>query len=245
MIGIYMYENKINHKKYIGQSTNIERRRKEHLRRPSKYSIFDKELNTLGEDNFIFSILEECSVENLDDREKYWILFYDTVNCGYNLVIGGQTYKGESNPFSKLKEDEVNQIIILLEEHKLTNGEIAKLFNVHRNSIDNINRCKTWNYLHNYKQNIRQEILSQESFPHSSFAGENNPTSKITQFKALEIIELLKKDPRSLARISREENISLNILYDINRCRTWNYLHHYKKNIRAEARKEGDAFYED
>lgn len=245
MIGIYMYENKNNHKKYVGQSTNIERRKKEHLSRPSKYSLFDKELANLGEDNFIFSILEECSIEDLDEREKYWILFYNTIEFGYNLILGGQSYRGESNPFSKLKEDEVNQIIILLEEHRLTNNEIAKIFNVHRNSIDNINRCKTWNYLHNYKENIRQENLSKELFPHSSFAGENNPFSKINQNKTLEIIELLKNDSRSLAEISRQENISLNILYDINRCKTWKHLHHYKKNIRAEAKKEGDAFYED
>lgn len=41
MIGIYMYENIVNHKKYIGQSANIERRRKEHINEPSKYSHFD------------------------------------------------------------------------------------------------------------------------------------------------------------------------------------------------------------
>ena len=63
MIGIYMYENKINHKKYIGQSTNIARRCEEHIMWPSSYSRFDNELKTIGISNFTFSILEECDVD--------------------------------------------------------------------------------------------------------------------------------------------------------------------------------------
>ena len=50
MIGIYMFENKKTHKKYIGQSTNIERRKEEHLMWPSKHSYFDNELKKIGID---------------------------------------------------------------------------------------------------------------------------------------------------------------------------------------------------
>ena len=52
------------------------------------------------------------------------------------------------------------------------------------------------------------------------------------------IINLLKYDTRSLTKLSQELNISINILYDINRCKTWKYLHNYKSNVRNEARKE-------
>lgn len=245
MIGIYMYENKKNHKKYIGQSVNIERRRKEHINWPSKYSRFDNELRVIGEENFIFSILEECSYEDLDDREKYWIDFFNTQEDGYNLTPGGQNYRGESNPSAKLKNEDVQQIIILLEELKLNNFQIAKLFNVHHNTIDFINRCKTWTHLHNYNTNIRQENLKLLKFPHSTTEGENSPTSKITEKQAITIINLLKTDSRSLAQIARDEKISLNIIYDINRCKTWKYLHKFKKNIRNEYRKESDAKNED
>ena len=50
MIGIYMYENKIDHKKYIGQSVNIAKRRWEHLHSPSVSSKFDNYLRKVGED---------------------------------------------------------------------------------------------------------------------------------------------------------------------------------------------------
>lgn len=181
MIGIYMYENKLNHKKYIGQSTNIERRKREHLCWPSPYSRFDMELKAIGEKEFLFSILEECTVDKLDDREKYWIEFYNTIADGYNLIPGGQSYRGEENPAAKLTEDEVRQIVILLEEHKLNNGQIAQLFRVHRNTIDDINRCKTWCHVHDYKNNIRNANLAKEENPHSAFAGENNPICKIKE----------------------------------------------------------------
>lgn len=71
--------------------------------------------------------------------------------------------------------------------------------------------------------------------------GERNGSNKITTEQAMNIIELLKYDSRSLAQLSRDLEISLDILYDINRCRTWKHLHGYKKNIRNEFRRESDA----
>lgn len=120
----------------------------------------------------------------------------------------------------------------------MTNQEIADKYQVCKNTIDLINRCKTWCHLHSYNKNIRQECLDKRKFKHSTHAGESNHSCKITEEKALEIINLLKYDSRSLAKISRELDISLNILYDINRCRTWKHLHNYKSNVRNEARKE-------
>ena len=237
MIGIYMFENINNHKKYIGQSINITHRKWEHYNRPSSGCYIDKILTAKPEE-FIFSIIEECSTDKLDEREIYWIDYYDSINNGYNVIHGGNCYRGEHNIQAKLTEKEVKEIINLLEECKLNNQEIADKYQVCRNTIDLINRCKTWCYLHSYEKNIRQECLNKKEFKHSTHAGESNHSCKITEEKALEIINLLKHDSRSLAQLSRELNISLNILYDINRCKTWKHLHNYKINVRNEARKE-------
>ena len=67
------------------------------------------------------------------------------------------------------------------------------------NTIDLINRCKIWCYLHSYKKNIRQECLDKKEHKHSTFAGESSGCAKITEQKALEIINLLSHDTRSLA----------------------------------------------
>lgn len=231
-----MFEHKITHKKYIGQSTNISKRKWEHLTYPSPYSKIDDALQ-IERDNFKFKILEECVVEQLDEREKYWINFYDTIANGYNLINGGDCYRGENNIQAKLNNKQVLEIIKLLEECKMNNQEIANQYCVHRNTIDLINRCKIWCHLHSYNSNIRKESLLKSKNNCSTHNGELG-TNKISEQQAKIIINLLKYDSRSIAQLSRELDISLNILYDINRCKTWKYLHNYKSNIRNEARKE-------
>ena len=45
-------------------------------------------------ENFELIVLEECSVEALDDRERYWIQELNSlVPNGYNILIGGQKYR--------------------------------------------------------------------------------------------------------------------------------------------------------
>lgn len=233
MVGIYKYTNKQNNKVYIGRSTDITKRKWAHLNQPSPYSYFDQELHKLGEEAFTFEVIEECEPQELQEREKYWIKYYESYSSkekGYNLTRGGEEYKSEENPWAKLTEKEVLEIIEKLKNTKLSIQEIARQYKVHYNTISDINRCNTWIWLHHYKKNIR--IESQGSVRRGELG-----TNKITEEKAKYIIALLEKDPCSLAQISRDENISLNILYDINRCRTWKYLHNYKANIRNEFRK--------
>ena len=112
------------------------------------------------------------------------------------------------------------------------------MYSIHRNTVSDINRCKTWTWLHNYTGNIRKE--SQGSVNNGEFG-----TNKITEEQAKSIINLLEKDNRSISQISKDENISLSILYDINRCRTWKYLHNYKNNIRNEYRERVRLINED
>lgn len=87
-IGIYKITNKVNGKSYIGLSSNIEERFKKHRQMQGEkilYSAFKK----YGIESFDFSVLEYCSLEQLAEREKYWIAYYDTYNNGYNATLGG------------------------------------------------------------------------------------------------------------------------------------------------------------
>lgn len=98
---IYSYTNKINGHQYIGQTDNIERRKREHRSNANnplskEYSyLFHKKLREYGEENFIFSILQELKdTEDINEAEKFWIEKFKTYvgdnNGGYNLTRGGQ-----------------------------------------------------------------------------------------------------------------------------------------------------------
>ena len=92
---IYMVENKINGKKYIGQTTNLKNRWSEHKRKLRKETHTNSHLqnsyNKYGKESFKFYILEEVKKEKIDEREIYWIDFYNTFKGeGYNLKSGGK-----------------------------------------------------------------------------------------------------------------------------------------------------------
>lgn len=92
MVGIYKITNLINNKMYIGQSTNIQERWEEHKFYSSKeQTAIQQAFKKYGISNFSFEVIEECPKEKLDEREIYWIQFYDTYNNGYNLTKGGMS----------------------------------------------------------------------------------------------------------------------------------------------------------
>ncbi len=97
--GIYMIKNSINNKMYIGQAVNIYKRWEYgHASCLNKNNHKNKHLqnawNKYGKDNFEFKILEECVREELNDKEKYWISYYDSFENGYNLTKGGEGILG-------------------------------------------------------------------------------------------------------------------------------------------------------
>lgn len=93
MIGIYKIENIINGKVYVGQSVNIKQRWAEHRSMLRNNYHENQHLqnawNKYGEENFIHSIIEECTQEQLNEREKYWMDYYESYKRekGYNISM--------------------------------------------------------------------------------------------------------------------------------------------------------------
>lgn len=89
--GIYKIENLINHKVYIGQSINIFRRWKEHIKlcKNNKYGVLYNSMRKYGIENFSFEIIKET--KDLDYWEMFLIQLFKSTdrNYGYNVSCGG------------------------------------------------------------------------------------------------------------------------------------------------------------
>ena len=42
-----------------------------------------------GPESFTYEILEMCDRDKLNERERYWVEFYNSKELGYNTTIGG------------------------------------------------------------------------------------------------------------------------------------------------------------
>ena len=89
---IYRITNLINYKVYIGKTTTtINQRWNEHIRSAKRnpdralYRAFFK----YGVNNFVCDEIEHCDNSILEEREQYWIKYYNSFNDGYNMTIGG------------------------------------------------------------------------------------------------------------------------------------------------------------
>lgn len=92
--GIYKITNLATEQCYIGQSRDIAARWKDHCK--CGLGIDAPAINTLynamqenGVWNFSFELLEECSSEQLNEKEKFWIEMYQSKIFGYNTTKGG------------------------------------------------------------------------------------------------------------------------------------------------------------
>lgn len=165
---------------YIGKSVNIEVRFKQHKYINTNMPI-DKAIRKYGKDNFTFEIIEECSRDKLNEREKYWISYYNTCyGVGYNCTTGGD---GASHPV-KLSHNSVDKIISLLQNNDLSIDEIAHLFHVSTKTICDINNGKSRvrnsitypirRYQMNDDTNSRKFIISKDELLHQMEATQGN-----------------------------------------------------------------------
>lgn len=102
MIGVYKITNKINGKMYIGASINISDRKTQHFKpyRVNKYKDslpLYQAIDKFGRENFSFEIIEETTVDKLDEREEHYIKEFNSVKEGYNVVATAHNMNDEEH----------------------------------------------------------------------------------------------------------------------------------------------------
>ena len=91
---IYKITNKLNGKVYIGQTrTPLNQRINKHFSKAKcndNLTGIDAAIKKYGRENFEIEQIDECSVEQLDDLERFYIAKYNSYETGYNLTKGRQ-----------------------------------------------------------------------------------------------------------------------------------------------------------
>lgn len=89
---IYKIYNDVNDNIYIGQTTiSIPTRWSQHKQNAkTRETHLYLAMRKYGIDNFHIEKIEEVPDKQLDEREKYWISYYNSYYDGYNSTLGGE-----------------------------------------------------------------------------------------------------------------------------------------------------------
>lgn len=182
-IGIYKITNPLN-KVYIGQSVNIDKRFKSYygLHCKKQYRLH-RSLVKYGSENHTFEIIEECSIEDLNCRERHWQDFYEVLGeNGLNCLLQ------ECNNISQRLSEETKQRISKTKKGSIYTEE-------HCNNIGKGNRGKK------RTSETKQKMSDIKK-------GQRSPTKGIvlTEVHKDKISNSLKGIPHSEDRISKIKN---------------------------------------
>ena len=158
---IYKITNNLNGKSYIGQTIqNVKERFYQHCAIKCSQAVLNmaihKAINKYGKSNFTVQVIEEVESVYLNDRERYWIKYYNSYNNGYNSTKGGQ------DGIKLFKNLDVESIIREYKSGKSLR-RIGNIFNVDKQTIkdllvrNNINLRTTKTY--KLSQKDRKDII--------------------------------------------------------------------------------------
>ena len=193
-VGIYKFQNLINGKCYIGLSQSLEVRYRNH-KQCSKYkdSSFYRAIRNYGWENFSYEIIENCTIEELNEKEKFWIKYYNSFKNGYNETQGGEGIKGCG---IKINSQVALQIIQDLKSTSKSFLEIAEEYDLHFTEIYAINRGDLWR-----RENFIYPIRKKENKKYYC----KNCNKQISNSRVSFCKECIDKLQRIVERPTREE----------------------------------------
>lgn len=205
---IYAYKRKSAQKiVYIGQTTNLQIRHKQHI----QYDPYNKNLpeynyplsrgiRKYGEQEYELIILEtDIPDALLDDREIYWIAYYDTYYHGYNQTIGG---KSRTHPV--YDEKMIKLVISMLKNPDNTYKDICNKTGLSMTHIYNIN-----------SGNRRKQKY--EKYPIRESNEKGTRGLKLTPQQNIEIHYLLLHSHKEMKEIASIYNCEVTTISRINR----------------------------
>lgn len=233
---IYILQNIINQKIYVGQTRNPKNRWRQH-----NYDCFVKQsagrlynsMRKHGADKFHFMIIEEHTINTIDDAEKFWIEFFGSHddNYGYNIERGGSANKIVS-PETRKKLGNAMRGKHHSNESKFRN-RIAHLGKLHtKEAKDKMSASRLGKPLSNKHIKAISAGHIGVSIPHTEETkqkmskqrrGENNIKAKLSEEDVINIIELIKKDMTN-KDIADQYNVAKISIWKIRAGKAWKHI---------------------
>jgi len=203
---IYIIKNNINNKVYIGQAKDTTKRFESHCKPSSADDgdLISAAILKYGKNNFYYEILEK-QIENYNERESYWIKYYNSVvPHGYNILSGGNEPSvmcGEIHPESILTTEKIEQLTYDLRNTDLKYTDLAKKYGfISKTSIEEFNYGKTY-----FRKYIEYPIRKENIIGKLKNEDVNNIIGLLntTYLSYEEIGAIYKVEARTISRINR------------------------------------------
>lgn len=211
-IGIYGIRNLINGKIYVGKTgMNFGDRWDSHrsLLNNGKHDNphLQKAWNKYGKDNFEFIVLEDCEIDELSDREKYYIKLYKDMGLAYNIHDGGD----EGYNLGKHLSEETKQKI----------GEKNKINGIGRKASD-----ETKLKMSKSHTGMKYAPMSEEGKKNIQQAQQKYFEQNPKKLNVDDVIEIrrLHKDGLNYSEIAREYNVTCQCISDICNYKRWKQI---------------------
>lgn len=236
--GIYEIINLRNQKRYIGQTKNLYRRQCNHIGKLRRKIHPNKHLqnawNKYGKDAFEFQVLEYCSVDDLNERELYWINHYKSNTDGYNIRLDPNSNRGlqwsEKQRESMMAA--INKEGSYFKNHTVPRETMEKAWEASRNKV------WTKEERERHSKRLTGTKVKDKTNMYAAQTGEKNPNAKLSENEAKQVIYLLwnRFAPSLLAEIY---HVRIETVSAIKHLRSWkNISRSYvaaDKNIRNAA----------
>lgn len=186
MYNIYIIQNKITSKVYVGQSISVKNRLREHRCGLNKNShsnqYLQKAWNSYGSDAFEFYILDSLDTkEEMNKAEIFYIKWYKDLGLCYNLTFGGESNIPTKETRLKLSLSAKNRPPISEETREKLRNRVVSEETKRKISESNIGNCNHLNKPHSEETKIKMstahkgKIFSEETKLKMSKATKNRP----------------------------------------------------------------------
>ena len=176
LYSVYCFINKTNNKKYVGITSNVDRRYRQHKSARNRCPVFSSAIKKYGFDNFDFSILKfDLSKQEAESFEKQFILDFNTlVPNGYNRTEGGNSSVSHSEETKKIISQKNKEYIakngssFLGKKHSEESKKLIRESALNR--IEFPKGDKHWNYGKKAKESTIQKMSISNSLGKNPFA---------------------------------------------------------------------------